>query len=253
MKKFFTGALVLMFILAGTTAFAQSSDSDYVDVNEGVPVETFVGFQFNMDFQKVNNWDTKAEMNGKMLIPSINIGARGYLAEPGDTGIQIGVVIMLNYGFVNQTMDGWKPSGSNYNYMMNMGGLLGGTLRAHIGDSGLAFVADAGILLNMDMASYDWWYYYTSNPSLTYKGKREYSEMNFGIGITPALQYHLPLVGKMNLIFEFGANLGLGFIAIQNETKYMTNGDEYSSNSGLMSDYGPRIRIGPYLNVGVNF
>ena len=257
MRKVLTGALVLMFLLAGTTVFAQSSDSDYVDASGGVPVETFLGFQFNIDLQKTLKYNpdtgnyTNETVNGSMMIPSINLGARGYFAEPGDTGLQLGVVIMLNYGFVSKTMDGWTPT--NYDYMMNMGGLIGGTLRTHIGDTGLAFVADLGVILNMDLVSYAWYYYYTSAPSITYKGTREYSEMNIGVGVTPALQYHLPLIDKMNLIFEVGANLSVGFVTMSNVKKLLANGDEYSSDSRVMTEYGPRVRIGPYLNVGVNF
>ena len=253
MKKKLTGALVLiMFLLAGTTAFAQSSDSDFVDTSEGVPVETFLGFQFNMDFQNCTDYYTVDDITGKMFIPSINLGARGYFMEPGDLGIQIGAVVMLNVGFINQTMDNWKPTGKNYQYMLNMGGLIGGTLRAHLGSSGLAFVADIGLSINMDLVSYDHyiWYYYEW-------GTREYSETSFGVGLTPALQYHLPLVDKMNLIFEFGVNFDVGFFTMGKQAVKRANGDDYYSYSGSMNkdpyNYGPRIRIGPYLNVGVNF
>jgi len=250
MKKNFAGALIVMFLLAGATAFAQSSDSDFVDASDTPPIETFLGFQFNIDLQKVTDWDTGDDITGNMMIPSINLGARSYFMEAGDTGLQLGAVVMLNVGFISQTMDGWKPTKSNY--MLNMGGLIGGTLRAHFGDSGLAFVADLGFLLNMDMNSYERysWYYGTVT--------QEYTETNYGVGITPALQYHMPLVDKMNLIFELGVNVGVGFLTMAKTTLKNSNGDElYSTALENMNkdpyNYGLRFRVGPYLNVGVNF
>ena len=271
MKKAIIGALVLM-LLAGAAVFAQSSDSDFVDVNDN-PVEAYLGFQWNIDLQNRNFIDLDDGKKGNKQvttnIPSINLGARQYFGS-FDSGMELGYAFFINYGFISE-MDfgGYKITKDDVDYLMNVGLLAAVSLRGDIGAGGLGFVADFGFAANADIGSWDvvWaWHPGQTVAGLTQPGSKKdvwnYQVMDFyfGVGLNAALQYRMPLADTSSLIFEAGLNFSLGFInslsITGTEKEYDVDGKEIKSESMTIEstpDPSLRTRIGPYFTIGWKF
>jgi hypothetical protein len=245
MKKSFLFLAVLMLI--GSLSFAQMSDDDFEDISGLGPVESYLGFQFNIDMSDGN----------KAYIPSFVLGARQYFMPVTET-IELGYVAFITGGLITEMGFGKQTIKSeDADYMYNFGVLVGASIRGDIA-SGLGFVADFGLAGIIDYANFQ--YSFWSLFGLPTKYPRievDLMNINIGVGLNAGLQYRLPMLdGASALIFEIGGNFSFCFYQNQSAELYWVEEgkarEKWAAAQGK-PESASTIRIAPYLLFGWKF
>ena len=228
MKRAFFGVFLCLFLLSGAAVFAQE--------NENL-IDAFLGFQYNIDIKTVDSENTI------FLIPSLALGARQYLIGGG--GIYLGYIVTMSIGSISEMeWAGITVKAADADTLMNIGALIGVSLRSDIGYSGFGFVIDAGFVVNADIASFK----YTDSADSSHIW--DFTTYNYGIGLNGALQARVPLI-ESALLFELGANFSYCFTS-ETRAQYTVDGTKTDYDYGSNDDVS-RMRIAPYVVIGLSF
>jgi hypothetical protein len=239
MKRIFAVMLVMAFILTGTMVFGQD-DSDF-------EIELYGGFHYAMDI----------EDSGLTQIPSFSIGARQYLMEA--PGFRVGWAAFISFGLITE-MEYVDPDGDKFiisitdTMLMNGNIFLGASVQGDIAPN-FSFVADFGLAIGMDIASFTYPGYFTFLAPYDMYNQIviEFTTFKMGVGANAGFQF-----SASSLIIEGGVNIGYYFSQFPNESIILRDSTKQEKDHtfySLSGDSKPLslFRAAPYITVGWRF